>query len=57
MMKRFLCLILPYCTRNNFLLEIHHLVLLSITEAFDPLGSARTDIKSAGCCRETEKNS
>ena len=39
------------------MLEICYSVLLSVIEAFDPPGSAGTDIKSAGGCRETEEDS
>ena len=47
-----------YLTVNLFfVLEICYLVLLNIIEAFNPPGSTGTDIKSAGGCRETEKNS
>lgn len=46
-----------YLTVNLFsVLEICYLVLLNIIEAFNPPGSTGTDIKSAGGCRETEKN-
>ena len=40
-----------------FMLQICYSVLLSVIEAFDSPGSAGTDIKSAGGCRETEENS
>lgn len=38
------------------ILEVCNRVLLSVIEVFASPGSARTDIKSAGCCGETEED-
>ena len=53
-----LCPILVCLTVHLFfMLEICYSVLLSVIEAFNPSGSAGTDIKSAGGRRETEEDS
>lgn len=47
MMGSLFCLIEPYLIVSHlfFVLEICYLVQLTIIEAFNPPGSARTDIK------------